>query len=116
MVYWTNADNKLIDSIALVSIGFLIYGPVLIIAVHALDISHKNAAGASVGFTGFFGYFFGTSIFANIVMGRVVQSYGWDVGFGMLITSCLITIVLMAWTCCFTQPAEQIKNNKEIDH
>jgi len=95
-VYWTNMDNKLIDSIALVSIGFIIYGPVLLINVHALDVSSKNAAGATTGFTGFFGYFFGTSILANIVIGRVVQSHGWDAGFKMLIAACLITIVLMA--------------------
>jgi len=95
-VYWTNMDNRLIDSIALVSIGFLIYGPVLLINVHALDVSSKNAAGATVGFTGFFGYFFGTSILANIVMGQVVQSYGWNAGFQLLIASCLITILLMA--------------------
>ena len=94
--YWTNADNKLIDSIALVAIGFLIYGPVLLIAVHAMDISPKNAAGASVGLTGFFGYFFGTSILANIVMGWIVQSYGWNAGFELLIAACLITILLMA--------------------
>ena len=94
-VYWTNADNKLIDSMALVGIGFLIYGPVLLIAVHAMDITSKNVAGASVGLTGFFGYFFGTSILANIVMGRVVESYGWDAGFKLLIAACLITIFLM---------------------
>ena len=97
-VYWTNVDNKMIDSIALVAIGFFIYGPVLLIEVHALDLSPKNAAGAAVGFTGFFGYFFGTSILANIVMGRVVQSYGWDAGFKILIVSCIMTIFLMALT------------------
>ena len=97
-VYWQNADNKLIDSIALVSIGFLIYGPVLLINVHALDVSSKNAAGATTGFTGFFGYFFGTSILANFVMGRVAQSYGWDAGFKLLIAACLTTILLMALT------------------
>ena len=97
-VYWTNTDNKLIDSIALVGIGFLIYGPVLLINVHAVDVSSKNAAGATIGFTGFFGYFFGTSILANIVMGQVVQFYGWDAGFKILIASCLITILLMALT------------------
>ena len=95
-VYWTNMDNKLIDSIALIAIGFLIYGPVLLVAVHAVDISSKNAAGATVGFTGFFGYFFGTSILANIVLGRVVQFYGWDAGFELLMAACLLTIVLMA--------------------
>ena len=95
-VYWKNVDNKLIDSIALVSIGFLIYGPVLLINVHAVDLSSKNAAGAVTGFTGFFGYFFGTSLLANIVMGWVVQSYGWDAGFELLITACLLTIALLA--------------------
>jgi OPA family glycerol-3-phosphate transporter-like MFS transporter len=97
-VYWTNADSKLIDSIALVGIGFLIYGPVMLIGVHALDLSPKNAAGTSAGLTGFFGYFFGTSILANIVMGQVVQSFGWDAGFEMLIAACLITIILMLLT------------------
>jgi len=96
-VYWTNMDSKLIDSVALVSIGFLIYGPVLLINVHALDVSSKNAAGATTGFTGFFGYFFGTSLLANFVMGKVVHSYGWDAGFQLLIASCLITILLMAF-------------------
>ncbi len=97
-VYWKNVDNKLIDSIALVAIGFLIYGPVMLIGVHALDLSPKNAAGTSAGLTGFFGYFFGTSILANIVMGRVVQFFGWDSGFEMLIASCLLAILLMALT------------------
>ena len=112
-VYWNNADNKLIDSIALVSIGFLIYGPVLLIAVHALDLSSKNAAGASVGFTGFFGYFVGTSLLANIVMGQVVQSYGWDAGFKMLIAACLTTIALMVLAYRLEQHADHARKNKE---
>ncbi|MDR1154397.1 MAG: phosphoglycerate transporter protein PgtP [Bacteroidales bacterium] len=97
-VYWKNIDSKLIDSIALVAIGFLIYGPVMLIGVHALDLSPKNAAGTSAGLTGFFGYFFGTSILANIVMGKVAQTYGWDSGFELLIASCLVSILLMALT------------------
>jgi OPA family glycerol-3-phosphate transporter-like MFS transporter len=97
-VYWTNADNKLIDSIALVGIGFLIYGPIMLIDVYVMDISPKNAAGASVGLAGFFGYVFGTSILANIVLGQVVQSFGWDAGFEILIAACLVTIILMSLT------------------
>ena len=108
-VYWTNADNKLIDSIALVAIGFLIYGPVMLIGVHALDLSPKNAAGTSAGLTGFFGYFFGTSILANILMGRVVHSFGWDSGFELLIAACLITIILMGLTHRQEQRARQAK-------
>ncbi len=38
-VYWKNpAGNPLIDNIALVSIGFLIYGPVMMIGLHAADL------------------------------------------------------------------------------
>lgn len=97
-VYWKNIDNRLIDSIALVAIGFLIYGPVMLIGVHALDLAPKNAAGTSAGLTGFFGYFFGTSLLANIGMGTVVQRLGWDAGFIMLLTSCVLAIVLMLMT------------------
>jgi OPA family glycerol-3-phosphate transporter-like MFS transporter len=68
----------------------------MLIEVYALDVSPKNAAGASAGLAGFFGYVFGTSILANIVMGQVVQSFGWDAGFIMLIASCFVTALLMA--------------------
>ncbi len=37
-------------------IGFLIYGPVMLIGVHALDLVPKKAAGTAAGFTGLFGY------------------------------------------------------------
>ena len=97
-VYWTNTDNRMIDSIALVAIGFLIYGPVMLIGVHALDLAPKNAAGTSAGLTGFFGYFFGTSLLANIAMGSVVNRYGWDSGFILLLVGCAISIVFMAMT------------------
>jgi OPA family glycerol-3-phosphate transporter-like MFS transporter len=97
-VYWTNADNRTVDSIALVAIGFLIYGPVMLIGVHALDLAPKNAAGASAGLTGFFGYFFGTSLLANTGMGAVVQRFGWDAGFMMLLVGCGLSIVLMLMT------------------
>jgi OPA family glycerol-3-phosphate transporter-like MFS transporter len=112
-VYWTNADSKLIDGIALVAIGFLIYGPVLLIEVHAADLSSKNAAGAALGLAGFFGYFFGTSILANIVMGRVVQFYGWNAGFQLLIAACLLTIALMATAHWQERRAYHTKRNEE---
>ncbi|MCF0168159.1 MAG: MFS transporter [Bacteroidales bacterium] len=98
-IYWRNpAGNPLIDNIALIAIGFFIYGPVMLIGVQALDLSPKNAAGASAGLTGFFGYFFGTSLLANFVIGKVIQSYGWDVSFIVLIGCCLMSIVLMLLT------------------
>ena len=44
LVYWLNPPgNPMVDSIALVAIGFLIYGPVMLIGLHALDLAPKKA-------------------------------------------------------------------------
>ncbi|OYD07390.1 glycerol-3-phosphate transporter [Paludifilum halophilum] len=97
-VYWLNpAGNPMIDNIALLSIGFLIYGPVMLIGLHALDLAPKKAAGTAAGLTGLFGYL-GGSAFANAVMGFVVDAYGWDGGFILLIASCILAIVFLALT------------------
>ncbi|QSE96468.1 glycerol-3-phosphate transporter [Fulvivirga lutea] len=99
LIYWQNpAGNPLIDSISLVGIGFLIYGPVMLIGVHALDLVPKKAAGTAAGFTGLFGYL-GGAVFANVAMGAIVDSYGWDGGFITLVSACILSIVLIlfAW-------------------
>ncbi|MDR3252926.1 MAG: phosphoglycerate transporter protein PgtP [Tannerella sp.] len=98
LVYWLNPYGMTVDIIAFVSIGFFIYGPVMLIGVHALDLAPKNAAGTSAGLTGFFGYFVGTSLLANFVMGIVVERLGWNNGFILLVISCLLAIALMAFT------------------
>ncbi len=98
-IYWKNpAGNPLIDNLALIAIGFLIYGPVMLIGVHALDLVPKKAAGTAAGLTGLFGYL-GGALFANIAMGLVVDSFGWDGGFMVLIASCFgaIGILLLVW-------------------
>ncbi len=95
VVYWQNPPgNPLIDNIALIAIGFLIYGPVMLIGVHALDLVPKKAAGTAAGLTGLFGYL-GGALFANIAMGIIVDNFGWDGGFHVLIASCLAAMVML---------------------
>ncbi|MGN6402300.1 MAG: glycerol-3-phosphate transporter, partial [Flavisolibacter sp.] len=97
-VYWKNPPgNPLIDNIALIAIGFLIYGPVMLIGVHALDLVPKKAAGTAAGLTGLFGYL-GGALFANAAMGYVVDAWGWDGGFMVLMASCVLAIVFTALT------------------
>jgi OPA family glycerol-3-phosphate transporter-like MFS transporter len=99
LVYWFNPPgHPLIDNIALIAIGFLIYGPVMLIGVHALDLVPKKAAGTAAGLTGLFGYFIGASILGNITMGFVVENYGWNGGFMMLSISSILSIVFLAFT------------------
>jgi len=98
-VYWKNpVGYPIIDYICLISIGFLIYGPVMLIGVHALDLVEKEAAGTAAGLTGLFGYFLGTSILANIVGGYVIENYEWQGYFMMMIVASIIAIGLIALT------------------
>lgn len=98
IVYWKNPPgNPMIDNFALVAIGFLIYGPVMLIGVHALDLVPKKAAGTSAGLTGLFGYL-GGALFANAAMGYVVDHWGWNGGFEVLVASCFLSIILIALT------------------
>src|SRR5471030_2139477 len=57
VVYWLNpVGNPGIDMACMITIGFLIYGPVMLIGLHALELAPKKAAGTAAGFTGLFGY------------------------------------------------------------
>ena len=93
LFYWTS-ESLLANSIALVCIGFLIYGPVMLIGVHALDLVPKKAAGTAAGLTGLFGYL-GGALFANAAMGFVVDAWGWDGGFIVLVGACVMSIILI---------------------
>lgn len=98
VVYWQNpAGNPNIDIAMLTGIGFFIYGPIMLIGVQALDLAPKKAAGTAAGFTGLFGYV-GGAVSANIVIGYVVDTAGWDAGFALLIGACLAAVILIAFT------------------
>lgn len=106
-VYWKNpVGNHLIDNICLISIGFLIYGPVMLIGVQALDLVSKVAAGTAAGLTGLFGYFLGTSILANIVGGYVIEHYQWNGYFILMLLASVISIVLIGMTMFKTEKTE----------
>ena len=113
LVYWKSGQGGLVDNIihlftsnmqladnaALVAIGFFVYGPIMLIGVQALDLSPKNAAGASAGLTGFFGYFFGTALLANNLLGYLTHTdASWNSYFVAIIAACIISMVLMVFT------------------
>lgn len=96
-IYWLNPKgNFLVDSLALVAIGFLIYGPVMLVGVAALDLVPKKAVGTAAGLTGLFGYLGATA--AEVGIGKIVEHYGWDMGFVMIIASALLSVMLLALT------------------
>ncbi len=97
IVFYWQSESLLIINISLIAVGFLIYGPVMLIGVHALDLVPKKAAGTAAGLTGLFGYM-GGALFANIAMGYIVEHFDWNAGFKVLIGSSLVSIVLLTLT------------------
>jgi OPA family glycerol-3-phosphate transporter-like MFS transporter len=98
VVYWLNLEGPLwVDYLALIAIGFLIYGPIMIIGLHALDLVPKKAAGTAAGFTGFFGYVFGSAI-AGTGVGWIADRWGWNGVFVTMVACCLLTIAFTALT------------------
>lgn len=86
-----------IDITAQITIGFFIYGSVMLIGLQALDMVPKKAAGAAGGFTGFFGYVF-DSTFAGAGVSWIADHWGWG---GVIITMricCVLTMVFSTLT------------------
>ena len=98
VVYWQFFNNFTVVICCLIAIGFLIYGPVMLIGVQALDLAPKNAAGTAAGLTGFMGYVLGTAILANVVIGYVAENAGWDWTFILLLIACAFSVFFMALT------------------
>jgi OPA family glycerol-3-phosphate transporter-like MFS transporter len=108
LVYWGNLHGPLwIDYAALIAIGFLIYGPIMMIGLHALDLVPKKAAGTAAGFTGFFGYVFGSAI-AGTGVGWIADKFGWSGVFITMVACCVLTIGFSALTLAHrTESAER---------
>lgn len=95
VVYGLNRNGPLaVDMAALIVIGFFIYGPIMLIGLQALDMVPKKAAGTAAGFTGFFGYVFG-SAFAGTGVGWIADHWGWT---GVVVVMCVCCVLTMAFS------------------
>ncbi|MBD8388478.1 MFS transporter [Dysgonomonas sp. BGC7] len=81
----------------LMGAGFCIYGPQALIGIAASNLATKRAAATAAGFTGLFGY--ASTAVSGLGFGYLVQTYGWDKSFLVLIAAGIIgTLVFaMAW-------------------
>ena len=94
--YWQSpADYSTFTAFSLITIGFLIYGPLMLIHVHIIDVVPLPFAATAAGFCGLFGYLIGATS-ANLILGKVLDIYHWDACFQLLITVSLICLGLLA--------------------
>ncbi|MBL9200280.1 MAG: MFS transporter [Opitutaceae bacterium] len=98
IVYSLNGRGPLwIDVASLIAIGFFIYGPIMMIGLHALDLVPKKAAGTAAGFTGLFGYFFGSAP-SGAGVGWIAEHFGWSGVFATMVVCCVLTMGFSALT------------------
>jgi len=77
--------------------GFMIYGPQCLVAVIAANMVPKSAGAAAIGLTGLFGYM--STVISGWGLGAIVDKYGWDIGFLMLVIAAVIAMIcfILLW-------------------
>jgi sugar phosphate permease len=78
------------------ALGFLVYGPQLLVAVAAADYATKVASSSAVGLTGLFGYL-GAS-FCGLATWMLVDRFGWNGAIWLYASSAIIGCLLLATT------------------
>ena len=88
-IFW-----PLLDGVFLFLFGFFIFGPQMLIGMVPAELSHKKAAATATGFVGCFAYV--GAAMAGGPLGAVMQEWGWNAFFLILIACSVIAAVLLA--------------------
>ena len=95
IAYWqAPPGNTTWAVLSLIATGFLIYGPVMLVHVHIIDLVPLRFAATAAGFCGLFGYIFGATS-ANFLLGKILDAYGWDACFQLLTGASLMALLLL---------------------
>ena len=97
-LWYAPAANIFLNSTILFMIGFLIFGPQMLVGMAAAELSHKKAAGTATGFTGLIAHL--GAACAGYPMGKLAESYGWHVFFVVLGVSALLSafVLIPIWS------------------
>lgn len=83
----------IIDTCSMFLIGFMIFGPQMLIGMAAAELSHKKAAATSTGFVGCFAYI--GAAMAGYPLGKITQELGWNGYFLSLIICCFLSVICL---------------------
>lgn len=91
-LWFAPASSLVLISIIMFFVGFLIFGPQMLIGMAAAELADKEAAGTATGFTGLFAY--AGAATAGWPVAKVTQELGWS-GFFVLLTICALVTISM---------------------
>jgi len=78
------------DMLSIFAVGFMLFGPQMLMGIHAAELCHKKGAATSTGFIGYFAYL--GAAFAGYPLGLVMQNFGWQGFFASIFGCCLVTL------------------------
>lgn len=91
-LWMTPGGHVLLDSVLMFLVGFLIFGPQMLIGMAPAELSHKKAAGTATGFVGWVAYIGAAT--AGYPLGKMTQEWGWY-GFFVVLGFCGVISVLL---------------------
>lgn len=107
-LWMSPAGMPVLDSALIFTIGFLIFGPQMMIGIHAAELSSKKAAGSATGFIGWLAYIGAAA--AGYPLGKMAQSWGWE-GFFVAIGVCgamAVLVLLPLWNVRTSYKQEKV--------
>lgn len=93
LFWWVPAGHPWLDSASIFTIGFMTFGPQMLIGMSAVELSHKKAASTANGFAGCFAYL--GAACSGYPLGKITQELGWDAYFLSLVVCCGIAIMFL---------------------
>lgn len=103
----------ILDSISMFAIGFMVFGPQMVIGMAAAELSHKKAASTSTGFIGCSAYI-GAAV-AGGPLGWLTEGLGWDGYFYSLVVCAFFSILLLIplWNVTAASASRQMEANQQ---
>ena len=96
-VFWKMpADSFVMNCAVFSAIGFFIYGPQALVGITVANLATKRAAASAIGLTGIFGY--ASTVLSGWGIGKLVDLYGWNLTFKLLLFTGIIGMLLFAAT------------------
>lgn len=97
LYFYGRSGDVLMVSIAAAFVGSLVYVPQFLASIQTIELVPPFAVGSAVGLRGFMSYIFG-SVGGTALIGLLVDSFGWDAGFYVLLVAALACILFCVLT------------------
>jgi OPA family sugar phosphate sensor protein UhpC-like MFS transporter len=105
--------NLVLDYTLIFLIGFLIFGPQMLIGIAAVELAHKRAAASANGFVGWIAYLGQAA--AGYPLGKAMEVWGWQ-GFFVTLTVCgglAVLLLVPLWSIKTNPKYAAVEANEE---